>query len=230
MPAQAGPARVRFVDGAPSLESLVAGSPQSLGPYTYLQVDSKTVVSQFAYSTMSSFVTMPAGTHSLVARNAAGYAVGPLKTTALSGGGRYTVVVVGAYPHYAVLTFEEPSGSSDAQLALYEASPTVRSADFGSFTASSRSDYKKLGSAAFGHVAIVPLGVHVTNIGGYAGKGTKPLMCGSAICGDVTPADTDAFDKHNELPFHNAGRLSLFLFDPGTGSDSAGPVFGSLDR
>jgi hypothetical protein len=39
----------------------------------------------------------------------------------------------------------------------------------------------------------------------------------------------DSFDKKNVLPFHNASRLSLFLFDV-SGSGSSGPVFGSLDR
>jgi Domain of unknown function (DUF4397) len=223
MPAQAAPAHVRFVDGAPLLETLINGIPQSLGANVYLQVDSKTVASHFSYSSMSSFMPTAPGTHSLVARNTLGYAVGPLKTAALAPGVHYTLVVVGSYPNYSVLTFEEPASGSGAQLSLYEASPAVPQADFGSFRASSKSDFKQRGSANLGSVAAVSLGKSVTNFGGYVGSISAPL-------GAFTPSQIDSFDSKNVLPFHAAARLSLFLFDPGSASDPPGPVFASLDK
>ncbi len=221
MPAQAQPARVRFADGAPFLETLINGEPEDIGA-AYLQLDSQTVVSTFAYGTVSPFMTVTAGTHSLTARDTLGYAVGPLKTTALSPGGRYTLIVVGTYPKYSVLAFEEPASSGNAQLSLYEASPTLPQAGFGSFRAATHSGFKQLGSARFGDVATISLGKSVSDFGGYAGAASKPL-------GAFTLEQIDSFDRKNVLPFHVAGRLSLFLYDPGPASNP-GPVFGSLDK
>ena len=185
--------RVRFAEGAPSLETLINGVPQSIGS-AYLRVNGQTVSSQFNYGSITSFLNMTPGTKSMSALNTLGYRVGPFKSSPLTGGKDYTLILVGSYPNYRVLTFEEPAGSkAGTQLSLYEASPTVPKADFGMFTASSKSNYKKLGSATLGHVATVSLGSHVTNFGGYAGMGTKPFICGTAICGDVTPADVKLF-------------------------------------
>jgi hypothetical protein len=168
-------------------------------------------------------VNLTAGTLSLVARDGSGYTVGPFESTALAAGKQYTLILVGTYPKYRVLAFEEPA-SSKAQLSLYEASPSVPSANFGSFDASSHSGYKALGSAKLGNVVTVSLGTSVSNFGGYAGRGDKPFTGGA-----LTLASVNTFDKHDELPFHNASRFSLFLFDAKSGSAS-GPVFGSLDR
>jgi hypothetical protein len=219
MPAQAAPARVRFVDGAPTLATLINGLPQDIGT-AYLQLDGSTVASSFAYGTISPFMPIPAGTHSLTARDQLGYAIGPLKTPSLSAGTRYTLIVVGAYPNYSVLAFPEPK-SGGAQLSLYEASPTVRSAAFGRFLASSRSNFTQLGTAPYGNVATVGLGSHVSNFGGYVGKASAPL-------GTLTAAQINTFDTHNILPFHQAARLSLFLFD--VKASSIPSIFGSLDQ
>jgi hypothetical protein len=224
MPSGPSNVSVRFVDGAPSLEALVNGTPQSIcvgvSAPCYLQVNGQTVSQLFYYGTMTPFVSVPAGTLSLVARDVVGYAVGPIKTTTLSAGKRYTLVAVGAYPAYSVVAFEEPKSASGAQVSLYEASPSVPSADFGRFAASSRSNFTKLGSAHFGTVATVALGNRASNLGGYVGSSTAPL-------GALTLKQINSFDRHDVLPFHQAARLSLFLFDP-VGSSS--PVFGSLDR
>jgi hypothetical protein len=225
-PVSNGMARVRFAEGAPQLEAPINGLPQNICASAslpcYLQVNGQTVTSLFAYGTTTPFLNVTAGILSLVARDETGYAVGPLKTAPLSVGKRYTLIVVGSYPHYSVLTFEEPASSKGkAQLSLYEASPNVPSADFGSFTASSHSGFKQLGSAKLGEVVTVSLGASVSNFGGYTGKRKEPFAHG-----DVTLESVDTFDKHNVLPFHNASRFSLFLFDIGS---SSGPVFGSLD-
>ena len=218
-------AQVRFVEGAPVLEALVNGAPQDIGSTAYLSVNGATVATSFLYGTRTPFVALPAGTLSLTALDSLGYAVGPVNTTAaLTAGKSYTVVLVGAYPTYRALTFEEPAATSDAQLAVYEASPSFRSADFGSFKASTNANYKKLGTAQFGDVVTVSLGKRVSNFGGYAGSGTHPLPNGA-----VTPVSVDGFDTANVLPFNGAGRLSLFVFDPKPGS-GIGPVFGSLDQ
>ena len=221
MPPQAASAHVRFIDGAPSLETLINGVPQDIGT-AYLQLGGKTVASLFTYGSISPFTLVPPGPQSLTARDELGYAVGPLKTAALTGGNHYTLIVVGAYPHYRVLVFEEPKNTNGAQLSFYEASPTVPSADFGSFRASSRSNFKTLGRAHLGSVATVPLGAKVSNIGGFVGPSNAPI-------GTVTPAQIDAFDSRNALPFHAASRLSLFLLDVKSGT-AIGPVIGSLDR
>jgi hypothetical protein len=220
-PAAAAPAHVRYIDGAPSLEADVNGNPVGLGAGAYLQAGSQTVVSSFVYGSISSFQDLSPSVHSLTARSIEGYAVGPLTIPSLSSGKNYTLVVVGSYPTYQVLVFEEPAPSSDARLSLYEASPSVKSAGFGSFTASSHSNYKTLGSASFGNVVTVELGKQVSNFGGFAGTSSNRL-------GALTLADVDPHDTHNVLPFHNGTRLSLFLFD--RGGSGLGPVFGNLDR
>ncbi|MGA8574978.1 MAG: DUF4397 domain-containing protein [Candidatus Cybelea sp.] len=218
MPAQAGTARVRYADGAPSLEALINGVPQDIG-VAYLQVDSHTVVSIFSYGTITSFFNVTPGVHSVTARDTLGYAVGPLKTPSLSAGKLYSLILVGSYPNYRVLAFEEPASSGNAQLSLYEASPSSRHAEFGTFQASTSSNFKQLGNASFGNVATVNLGKSVSNIGGYVGPPNPRAT--------MTPKQIDSFDAQNVLPFQNASRLSLFLFDPKAGS---GRVFGSLDR
>jgi hypothetical protein len=226
-PVSNGMARVRFAEGAPELEALINGQPQSLcfgltAP-CYLQVNGQTVTELFYYGTFTSFTFVTPGVQSLEALDDLGYRVGPLKSGPLSAGKDYTLIVVGTYPKYRVLTFEEPpSSKGNAQLSLYEASPSVPSADFGSFIASSHSGFKELGSAKFGSVVTVSLGARVSNFGGYTGQGDKPFTGG-----DLTLASVDTFDKHNVLPFHNASRFSLFVFDP---APTSGPVFGSLDR
>jgi hypothetical protein len=220
MPAQATTARARFVDGAPELETIIAGRPQPIGS-AYLQMNGSTVASSFAYGTFTSFVTVNAGSHELTARNEEGYSVGPLKTAPLTGGDDYTLVVVGSYPNYRVLTFEEPQSTSGAQLSFYEASPAVPAADFGGFRASTKSNFKELGSAHLGNIVTVSLGGHVSDFGGFVGPANAPT-------GTVKPSQINAFDSRNVLPFHRAARLSLFLFD--SAGSSIGPVFGSLDR
>ncbi len=221
--------RVRFGEGAPELDTLINGVPQSIGA-AYLQVDGRTVNSQFSYASMTQFLSFPPGTRSLTALDVLGYAVGPIKSSSLSAGKTYTLILVGSYPHYRVLVFEEPASAKGAQLSLYEASPSVPSAGFGSFAASHQTGYKERGSAKFGSVVTVSLGASVSDFGGYAGQGSKPFTCGSqhTPCGDVAPAKVDTFDGHNVLPFHNASRLSLFLFD--ASGSSAVSVTGSLDR
>lgn len=216
---------MRFIDGAPNLETVIGSIPQAIcsGPSApcYLQVNGVTATQNVYYGSITSFVSEPAGTLSLVARDTRGYAVGPLKTPDLAAGGSYTLIVVGTYPNYRVLAFGEPKASDGAQLSLYEASPSVPQAGFGRFDASSSSNFKQLGTAKFGSLATVSLGKSVSNLGGYAGSPSHRL-------GAITPAAIDSFDKHNVLPYHAATRLSLFLLDAkGSGN---GPLFGSLDR
>lgn len=218
IPSQTALVRVRFAQGAPVLEADVNGQPQEL-ENVYLQLDKATVASSFSYGTITTFSNVAPGAHTLTARDTLGYAVGPLKVPALSAGMRYSLVLVGAYPNYSVLAFAEPGGSG-AQLSLYEASPTVSQAAFGKFRASSGSGLVQLGSAHYGAVSTVNLGKSVSDFGGYAGDAQAPY-------GKVTPAQIDSFDTHNVLPFQNATRLSLFLFDA-PGSTTA-QVFGSLD-
>jgi len=226
IPPSGGNAQVRFVDGAPSLETIIGSTPQPIcsndvSAPCYLQVNGQAVTQLFYYGSITNFMPLSAGVHSMSARDTAGYAVGPLKTAALVAGHTYTLVVVGSYPSYEVLTFEEPKGSGNAALSLYEASPAVPDIDFGRFDASSQSDFEKLGAAHLGNVVTVNLGTRVTNLGGYAGHGTTPLTNGT-----LTVAQINSFDTNNALPFNNAGRLSLFFFDV---NGTKGPVFGSLD-
>jgi Domain of unknown function (DUF4397) len=220
LPAATQPAKARYVDGAPELEALINGTPQSIG-VAYLQLDSQTVVSLFSYGTMSSFSPVAAGTHSVFARSTSGYFVGPLKTTALSPGKRYTLVVVGSYRHYRVLSFEEPAPSDKAAISLYEASPGAPKAAFGSFKASTQSNFKQLGSGRFGTLGTVPLGKNASDVGGYVGTPSR-------ILGKLAPSQINSFDLDNVLPFQRQSRLSLFLFDPENASKAR--LFGSLDQ
>ena len=179
------------------------------------------MVSIFGYGSMSSFLPIAAGTHKLIARNTLGYFVGPLETTALSPGKRYTLIVVGSYPHYRVLTFEEPAVSANAAVSLYGASPNTPQASFGTFKASTGTGFKQLGSARLGTLATVSLGKSAPDVGGYAGESSSPL-------GELTPSQINSFDLDNDLPFQQQSRLSLFLFD--RKSASTPRVFGSLDQ
>ena len=123
--------RVRFAEAAPSLETLINGLPQPIGA-AYLRVNGQTVSSQFNYGSITSFLNMAPGTKSMSALNVLGYRVGPFKSSPLTGGKDYTLALVGNYPNYRVLTFEEPAGSkTGTQLSLYEASPAAPNADFG---------------------------------------------------------------------------------------------------
>ncbi|MEO6836488.1 MAG: hypothetical protein ABI231_11380, partial [Candidatus Tumulicola sp.] len=221
LPARAGTVQVRFIEGAPSLEALVGGVPTDIGA-AYLSVNRTTVASSFPYGTTTQFFPFSAGTLSLEALDSLGYSVGPLNSPVLAAGKRYTLALVGAYGAYRVLAFEEPQ-TRGAALAVYAASPALPSADFGSFRASNRSNFKKLASVRFGNVATVALGASVSNFGAYVGTGVTPVPNGA-----ITVQSVDSFDSRNALPFHDGARLSLFLFDPRAGS-SNGPVFGSLD-
>ncbi len=214
---------MRFVEGAPILQTLSNGVVQTISS-PYLTVNGATVASSFSYSARTPFVPVSAGALTLVARDSFGNAISPVKTpAAVAAGKSYTVVLVGTYPKYSALAFEEPAPAANATLALYEASPSFPNADFGSFTASTHSNFKKLGSAHYGNLVTVSLGKSVSDFGGYVGTGTTPVMNGALALSSV-----DSIDANNVLPFNDAGRLSLFLFDPGSGS-VAGPVFGNLD-
>ena len=100
----------------------------------------------FTTARMTSFLSVTAGTHSLVARDIWGIAVGPLKIAALDRrqaihadlGGNVSEI-----QRAGVRRTGKPKGN--AQLSLYEASPSVPSADFGSFRASSHSGFKAAG-------------------------------------------------------------------------------------
>lgn len=209
------------MEGAPLLETLVGGVPTGLGT-AYLAVDGRTVASSFPYGNVTPFVSLPAGTASVEALDSLGYSVGPLSTGALTAGKSYTVIVVGSYPSYRALAFAEPATGKGATMAVYQASPSLPSVDFGRFRASKSDDFAKLGSVRFGDVAAASLGTSVTNLGGYAGKGITPLPNGTLL-----PRQIDEFDARNALPFHAASRLSLFVVDPA--ASGLGPVFGSLD-
>jgi hypothetical protein len=222
-PPGTGAVQVRFLEGAPSLDVLVNGIPTDLGA-AYLTVGGTTIASSFPYGTLTPFSSFPAGTLSLKALDSSGYALGPVKTAALAAGKSYTAVLVGTYPDYRVVTFEEPNGGNGASLAVYEASPAFPSADFGSFRASTRSNFKKLGNARFGSLATASLGNRVSNFGAYVGTGVTPIPNGA-----LTLQSVDSFDSASALPFHNALRFSLFVLDPLPGAPS-GPVFGSLDQ
>ena len=221
-PLGTGAVQVRFLEGAPSLDVLVNGIPTDLGA-AYLTVGGATIATSFPYGTLTPFSSFPAGTLSLEARDTSGYVVGPVKMGTLAAGKRYTAVLLGTYPAYRVATFEEPSNGNGASLAVYEASPAFPSADFGSFRASTRSRFKKLGNARFGNVATASLGNRRSNFGASVGTGVTPIPGGA-----LTVQNVDPFDSGNALPFHNAVRLSLFVLDP-LPSSSNGPVFGSLD-
>ena len=228
MPSQAASARVRVAEGAPSLDALINGIPQSIGA-AYLQVNGMTEVSELSYGTVSNFFDVPAGTSSLVARGLGGYSVGPVKTASLRAGARYTLVFVGSYPKYQVLTFTEPSGGSGAQMSLYEAAPSTPNAAYGRFRASSRADFMQLGTAKFGELSTVNLGKAVSDLGGYVGKAYCAKRGQPLPANCLTPSLLYSFDSKNVLPYESFGRLSLFLFDASSSSNT-GPVFGSLDK
>ena len=114
-----------FRRGSSELEALINGYPQSIGN-AYLQVDGQTVSSEFNYGTLTNFLSLSPGAHSLEALDILGYRVGPIKSASLSAGKDYTLILVGTYPNYRVLAFEEPASSKGkVQLSLYEASPAV---------------------------------------------------------------------------------------------------------
>jgi len=224
VPSQAASASARLAEGAPVLETSVNGVPVQLGSTAYLQVDGRTVASSFLYGTFTPFVSLSAGAHSLTVLDEAGFRVGPLPISTLGAGGRYTLILVGSYPNYQVLVFDEPPPTGTAQLSLYEASPTVPQSDFGTYNTHNGGDFKQLGTAKLGQIVTVSLGSKVSNIGGYVGaKPCTPLNC-------ISPKQINARDTNNVLPFYSASRLSLLLFDPNTGSGPKGPLFGSLDQ
>ncbi len=222
--AGSGTVQVRFIQGSPSLEAIIGGQPTDLGPSTYLSVNGTTVASSFLYAYLTPFSNYHAGSLSLEALDSSGYKVGPVKTTALTAGKSYTVALVGAYPNYKALTFEEPAPQSHVTVSAYGASPSVAGADFGSFMTSGKRQYRKLGSVALGEIATANVGTHVTNFGGYVGHGTTPVEHGA-----ITVQSVNSFDTAGALPFHNATRLSLFFLDP-KGGQPLGPVLGSLDQ
>jgi hypothetical protein len=218
-----GPARVRFVEGAPLLETKVGGAPVGLGT-AFLSVNDTTVASYFPYGWITQFSSYKAGVLQVRVIDSLGYAVGPFKTNALAGGKSYSVVLVGTYPKYSLLTFEEPpAASGKASLAVYAASPSTPHIDFGTFKVSTGTHYVRLGSAQYGNLVLRSLGSHVSNTGAYVGTGKTPMTGGT-----IPLQSVDSFDRHNVLPFHNAGRLSLFVLDPLAGA-SNGPVFGIFD-
>jgi hypothetical protein len=228
VPSTPGFAHVRFIEAAPVLEALVNGVPTGLGTSEYLSVDGATVSSQFPYGYLTAYSEVRAGTQSLEVLDELGYKVGPLKTDALTSGKQYTIAIVGTYPTYKTIVFEDPAATTTAQLTLYQAAPSNPSVDFGRFTASTNSNFVKLGSAAYATVATVSLGAHVTNFGGYAGHGTKPFRDRTNVTGALTLESVNSFDVHNVLPFNSASRLSLFVLDPPT-SSNAPTVIGNLD-
>ena len=161
-----GTARARFVEAAPDLEALINGVPTQLES-VYLRVNGQTLASSFDYSTITQYFDVNPGTASVSALDTNGYRVGPLKASGLSAGKKYTLILAGSYPNYSILTYAEPPSSADGELSLYEASPSVPKAEFGTFAASSHSHFKQLGSASLGSVVTVTLGQHVANVGGY---------------------------------------------------------------
>lgn len=230
----AGSVQVRFVEGAPALQTPVAGTPQALGATSFLTVNGQTVSQPggglgqgaFVYGWITPFLYVQKGVSSLTVYDSIGYSVGPLKTANMAAGGRYTVIIVGSYPHYRTLTIAEPTLKPGAFLSVYEASPSKQTIDFGTFSASkscgsSASNYRRLGSAHFGKLTTVSLGRSRANLGGYVGTGKTPVTNGSVPLCVANP-----FDVKNELPFGNSYRLSLFFLDTAQG----GPVFETLDQ
>jgi hypothetical protein len=215
-------AQVRFAEGSPSLITIINGVPQQLSG-AYLSVNGATVALSFPYGAITPFVPMSAGTLALTALDVRGDALGPIKTTTpLTAGKSYTVILVGTYPKYSALVYEEPTASSTASVSLYAASPSHASADFGSFAVSTHANFRKLGSARYGSVVTAALAKSVNDFGGYVGNGTQALPNGTVALSSI-----NTLDVTNSLPFNNATRLSLFLFDA---NGSSGPVFGSLDQ
>src|SRR5262249_34493702 len=145
----------------------VAGAPVGLGT-AFLQVNEATVASYFPYGWITSYSGYPAGVLNVRVLDSLGYSVGPFKTAPLASGKSYSVVLVGKYPKYKVLTFPDDAGSTstkgtNASLAVYEASPTVGKVDFGTFKVSSGTKFRKLGSARFGALQTHSLGSSVTD-------------------------------------------------------------------
>jgi len=221
--ATSGPAQVRFVEGAPQLQTNVGGVPLGLGT-SYLSVDGTTIASSFGYGTITQYLPYQPGKHELTVRDSLGYEVGPFTVPEITAAQSYSVVLIGTYPKYTLLAFADPKTTSGASLAVYEASPSLRSLDFGTYRASTQSLFHKLGSVRLGSVGFASLGSKVTNFGAYAGKGTTPMTGGT-----VTLRSIDSFDTSNSLPFHAVSRASLFVLDPQAGS-TFGPIFGIFDR
>lgn len=220
-----GPAQVRFVEGAPVLETSIGGVPEQLGTNTILQVDETTVASYFPYGWITSYSGYRSGVLSVRVLNSLGYAMGPFKSASLTAGKSYSIVLAGTFPKYKLLTFADDAPSAGtASLAIYEASPAVPSVDFGTFKVSQNSGYRQLGSARLGSLALRSLGKRVANTGAYVGTGTTPMTGGK-----ITLESVNSFNVRNVLPFHNVSRLSLFVLDPLAGS-LLGPVFGALDQ
>ncbi|HEY3675204.1 MAG TPA: DUF4397 domain-containing protein [Candidatus Tumulicola sp.] len=213
---------LRFLEAAPSLEALVNGVPTDLGA-SYLSVNGTTASTTFPYSYLTTYSSFRPGTESIEVLDSLGYKVGPIKTDSLTAGKQYTIVLVGSYPNYKTIAFEDPSATTSAQLTVYEASPSYSNVDFGRFQASSRSGFQKLGSAAYGAVVSLSLAKSVSNFGGYIGKNIKPFADGA-----LTLAAVNSFDQRNVLPFNAATRMSLFVFDRQSPSDPP-TVLGSLD-
>ncbi|HTX60334.1 MAG TPA: hypothetical protein VMH02_11770 [Verrucomicrobiae bacterium] len=218
-------AQARFVNGAPVLETGSGGTVVSLGA-AYLQFDAATIASQFPYGSVTQYVSV-LGTHpnSIELYDATGYSVGPIAVPPLSGGKSYSLVLVGSYPNYRILAFEDPLPTGGASIVVRNAASQYRDADFGTFDAASASGYVKRGSVAYGSEKSVSLGTSVTNLGAYAGTGTTPFPNQSSL----TLASVDSFDGSSSLPFNASGRLSLFIIDQSS-DGSAGPLLGVLDR
>jgi hypothetical protein len=218
-----GPAQVRFIEGAPLLETRVGGAPVGLGT-SFLQVNKTTVASYFPYGWISAYSGYPAGVLSVRVLDSLGYSIGPFKTASLASGKSYSIALVGTYPHYKLLTFADAAPSTGgASLAVYEASPAAPKVDFGTFNVKGNTGYWELGSARVGALEVRSLGKRVSGTGAYVGTGTTPMTGGTIALQSV-----DSFDRRNLLPFHNVSRLSLFVLDPLSGS-LLGPVFGVLD-
>jgi hypothetical protein len=223
-----GTVQLRFLEAAPTLEAIVNGQPTDIGP-AYLSVGGTTIASSFPYAALTAFSNFPAGAQSIELLDSIGYKVGPLETSALAGGKRYTIAVIGTYPNYKAIALQEPDPQSNVSLTAYGAAPSTPRIDFGSFHASGKPQYKQLGSVSFGTVVRKALGAHVTDFGGYIGHGQTPIRCGTVACGALTVHDVNSFDSSNVLPFNAANRFSLFFIDPKPGQP-LGPVVGSLDQ
>jgi hypothetical protein len=215
--------RLRFLEAAPELEALVNGVPTGLGTSEYLSVNGMTTSSQFPYAYLTTYSSFHAGTQSIEVLDELGYKVGPIQTDGLTAGKQYTIAVVGSYPHYKAIAFEDPAATISAQVTVYEVSPSYANVDFGRFQASTHSNFQKLGSAAYGSVVSASLAKSVSNWGGYVGKNVRPFASGA-----LTLAQVNSFDQRNVLPFNASGRLALFVFDPESPSDPP-TVLGSLD-
>ena len=218
-----GTVRLRFLEAAPVLEALVNGVPTGLGSSEYLSVDGVTTSSTFPYAYLTTYSSFHAGTQSIEVLDELGYKVGPIRTDGLTAGKQYTIAVVGSYPHYKAIAFEDPAATTSAQITLYEVSPSFANVDFGRFRASTHSSFQKLGSAAYGTVVSASLATKVSNLGGYVGKDVRPFANGA-----LTLAQVNSFDQRNVLPFNASGRLALFVFDPPSPFDPP-TVLGSLD-